>query len=603
MLLGVFGILLAIITVLAFSVNSYWSPILAKKLKTTILSSTDSLYSMSFSNARLNVLEGKIIIDNIELKPNIDIYNRKKKNHIAPNSLYTLQLKRLVITHIHPLKLYFSKKLDINQIVFSEPHLHIDYEQNRDQDTLIKDKKTPYQLISKVLKAIHVQNIMLNDVKVKYVDHTEAKPDIEEFDQVNINATDFLLDSTSQKNKARFLFCKDVSAELNNYEGTSDGKLYKYKIKQFRFSTFSSQLNVTGISFLPIASTDDFFKNTSNDRFVVGLDSLRLNNFDFKTYSKYHKLYASSLLLAGGKISIQSNPAPADTSIDNSRNFPQLMLKNLKMDLRIDTVLVNKLGVNYTEYNQKSGQPGAISFDNINGRILNITNNKTALQKSHVAVAQLQAYFMNSGKLDAQFEFNLNDENTPFTFRGTLGAIDLKQVNPVTMPLALIKIASGSVKKLDFDIHANKKVSKGTLTLLYNNLKISLLKRGADDKLKKMGIVSLLANAMIIKRDNPMDQEPIRSANIIYYRRASASFFSFMWKSIFTGLKESVGFDARTERTIAQKIGQFKQNKLSRQARKTIRKQKRFERRKRRELRKQRKHAQSLQGNPQRPQI
>lgn len=592
-LLGAFGLLLAIIIVAAYSINNYWSPILADKLKTTVLNSTDSLYSVNFSNARFHFLSGKIVINDIELKPNIEIYNRKKKNHIAPNSLYNLQVKRLVITHIHPLNLYFTNKLDINKIVLSEPHLHVDYEQNRDQDTVIKDKKTPYQLISKVLKAIHVQSIMLNDVKFKYVDHSVIKPDTLEFSQVNLSATDFLLDSASQNNKTRFLFSKDVSAELNNYEGITYNNRYKYKIKQITFSTFSSQLNITGISFSPIQTNLDFFKNTTNNRFTVQLDSLRLNNFDFKNYSKYHKLYASSLSLTNGKLDVVLNPRRRDTTIDKTESIPQIALKKLKMDMRIDTIQVKKIGVYYTEYNAKTGQPGMLNFNNVSGRFLNITNNKTALQKNNIATAQIQAYFMNQGKLDAQFGFNLTDENAAFTFKGTLGAMDLKKVNPITMPLALIKISSGTVKKLDFDMHADKKIAKGTLTLLYNDLKISVLKSD-DNGVKKMGIVSLLANALVIKRNNPTENEPPRSSNIIYNRRKYSSIFSYMWKSVFTGLKESAGFDPLTEQTVAQKIKDFKQQKLTHQARKAVRLQRRAERQKRRELRRQKKQAKPL---------
>lgn len=99
-----------LISIPAFFINRYWSPILASKLQSTILASTDSLYSLSFSSASLHILQGKIVFDKIELKPNLEVYNRRKKQHLAPNSLYDLQIKRLVIHHIHPITLYLEKK-------------------------------------------------------------------------------------------------------------------------------------------------------------------------------------------------------------------------------------------------------------------------------------------------------------------------------------------------------------------------------------------------------------------------------------------------------------------------------------------------------------
>jgi hypothetical protein len=581
----------AIIAILSFLINIYWSPILADKLRSTILTSTDSLYSVSFSSASLHILKGKIVIDKIELKPNIEVYNRRKKQHLAPNSLYDLQIKRLVINHVHPLKLYFDQKLDIAQIVISAPNLHVDYEQNRDQDTVIKDKKTPYQLISKVLKSIHIQSILLNDVKIKYTDHSGSKPDVSEFQDLNFVATDFLLDSVSQKDKSRFLFCSDLSAELNNYNGTSDDERYTYQIQTLRFSTRSSQLNIIGMSFLPTKGADDFFKGTKSDCFAIKLDSLRLDNFDFKIYSKYHTLYGSNLILTNGSVQIFDNPAPGDSTKDNSGSFPPAMLKKLKTDLRIDTIQVNKIGVTYTEYNKKSGQPGSVSFNNISGKFFNITNNKAALQKNNIATAQLQTYFMNYGKLDVQFAFNLTDERTPFTYKGQMTGMDLHKINPVTGPLAMVNIASGSLNKLDFNMRADNTVCRGNVTILYSDLKIALLKKGDDDKLKKMGIASLLANALVIKRNNPTGNEAPRTFNVVYKRPKSASFFSFMWKSLFVGLKSSVGYDASTEATVKQKIGEFQKSKLNHVAKKAMRLQRRAERRQRRALRKQAKES------------
>jgi hypothetical protein len=146
-------------------VNFYWSPILGERIKATVLKSTDSLYSVNFSKSSLSFIKGELQIDNIELKPNMAVYNRKKQQQLAPNSLYDLKVQRLVIHHLHPLSLYFNNKLDIDQITVSSPNLHINYEQNRSQDTLVKDKKTPYQIISKILKSVHVNSILLNNVK------------------------------------------------------------------------------------------------------------------------------------------------------------------------------------------------------------------------------------------------------------------------------------------------------------------------------------------------------------------------------------------------------------------------------------------------------
>jgi hypothetical protein len=588
--------LITIVAALAFLINIYWSPVLADRLKTTILNSTDSLYSVSFSAASLHVIEGRIIIDNLELKPNMAVYNRRKKLHLAPNSLYTLKIKRLSIAHTHPLNLYFQKKLDIAQITINTPSLSVDYEQNRDQDTLIKDRRTPYQMISKVLKSVHVESIVLKDVKFRYTDHGGSKNDVSGFEHVNFTATDLLIDSLTQNDKTRFLFCKDINTEINNYEGTSYNKRYKYSIDNISFSTSTSQLNITGINFGPDKTVNDFFKTTPSDCFAIKLDSLQLSNFDFKMYNKYHKLYGSKLRLSNGSVHIYDNPAPNDITVDGSEGFPHVLLRKLKTDIRIDTIQINNTGIFYTEYNPKSGEDGTLSFEKTSGNFLNVTNNKTALQKNNLATANLQTYLMNAGRLNVQFTFNLTDALAPFSFKGHLGAMDLHKVNPIAMPLAMVKIASGNVKSLDFNMNADKRASKGSLMILYNDLKVSLLKKdSADHTLKKMGLASLLANALVIKRNNPDQNQKPRYYYGSYARNRNITMYTFMWRSLLAGLKSNAGYDASTENTVKQKISDFKNGQADRKAKKAIRQQRRAERRQRRALKQQEKEAKKQQ--------
>jgi hypothetical protein len=581
-----------VIAIIAFLINLYWSPILANKVQATILASTDSLYSVSFSDASLHILRQRIEIDNIELKPNMAVYNRRKKLHLAPNSLYDLKIKRLVLTNIHPIDLYY-KKLDINDILISSPTLHVAYEQNRTEDTL--SMKFPYQIISKVLKSAHVKSIALSNIKFKYTDHLGAKPYSFEIDDLNFTATEFLLDSLSQYDKSRFLFCKDLGVELNNYEGTTDNKLYHYKIDNLTFSTLSKQLNITGINFYPLKKPADFFKSTIADCFAVKLDSLQLNDFDFKLYNKFHKIYASKLSLGRGSLQVFDNPRPGDSTTDRAGSFPHVLLGKINNDIRVDTVSTNKVGIYYTEYGNDSQQQGTVSFTNTTGSFFNVTNNTVALAKNNILTAKLQSYLMGYGKMDVQMAFNLTDSRALFSYKGHMAPMDLRKVNPVAAPLGMVKISSGKLRSLDFDIHADKTVARGDVTVLYNDLKISVLKKDDENKLKKMGIMSLLANTLVIKRNNPTEGEDVRSFSVNYVRKKTQSIFTFMWKSLFSGLKSTAGYDAATEQTVKKKITDFKQGKAERQAKKALRIQHRAERRQQRELRQQQREVRKQQ--------
>ncbi|MBV8391222.1 MAG: hypothetical protein JO080_15560, partial [Mucilaginibacter sp.] len=209
--------LTGIVLMLAFIVNQYWSPILAKRVKSVVFTSTGGLYTIDFSDAKFHILKGELDIYNITLKPDTAVYNQKLKAHLAPNNLVELHVKRLIISHMHPFMLYFQHKLEIGRIVLSEPELNVSYQQNHLKDTVEKDHRTIYQKMAGTLKSIRIGEVILGDIKLKYQDYSGNKLAISELKEMNLSASDLLIDSASQSDKSRMFYCRDIVAELNNY--------------------------------------------------------------------------------------------------------------------------------------------------------------------------------------------------------------------------------------------------------------------------------------------------------------------------------------------------------------------------------------------------
>jgi hypothetical protein len=569
-----------IIFLLALVVNRYWSPILANKVHDVVLTSSDSLYKVDFSDAELHVLEGKITLYNIILKPDTAVYNKKKKQHLAPNNLVELHVKRLVLLHVHPISLYFRHKLNIGRVILNEPEVNISYQLNHTKDTVVKDHRTAWQKISKSLRSIHIGQIQLNDVKFKYQDYSGNKVAISELKEMNLSATDLLIDSLTQTDRSRLLYCKDIVTELNNYTGKTANGLYSYKVKYLKLSTLKSQLNVEGLQLEP-AKTGIFFNKSKRDRFGLNIDTLQLNHFDFLSYHKYRRLTASSLILNRGSISVFNNPNKTkDSTINKINTFPNVMIHKIGMDLTIDTLRVHHINVEYSEFNKKSQKTGTISFDNTSGHFYNVTTNDAAIAKNNITDVKLTTYFMNRGKLDVQFAFNLTDKEAAFTYKGTLGPMDMQALNKAVMPLAMVKATSGTIKQLRFDIKANSSVFKGDVAFLYNDLKVNIFQADtANDRLKKRSLMSMFANLFVIKHNNPdNNDEAPRTSTVHYQRPKDSPFFKTMWKTLLEGIKPCVGLDAKTQKATKDRIEEHNKNKHDRLEKKAERKKRKAER-------------------------
>lgn len=591
---GVIIGLTVVVLILAFLVNHYWSPILAKKVRSVVLESSDSLYRADFSSAELHVLRGQIIFYNITLLPDTAVYNRRVKQHLAPNNLVSLHVKRLILDHVHPFTLYFKHRLEIGQIILSAPELDDSYQLNHTKDTVVKDHRTVWQKISKSLHSVHIGQIFLSDVQLRYKDYSGNKVAISELKEMNLSATDLLIDSATQKDKSRLLYCRDIVAELNNYKGTSPSGLYRYTINHLKLSTLTSQLDIEGLRLAPV-NKDEFFDKTTKDRFDVYLDSVQLSHFDYLGYHKYRTVSTSCLFIKKGSFSLFNNPNKLKKpGVDKLKSFPQIALSKLTTDIRIDTLLVQHLDVAYSEYNKKSYQTGTITFNDTHGRFLNVTNNKAALAKNSICTAQLNTLFLNRGALNVSFIFDLSASDAAYSYKGTLGSMDMEYLNPATMPFAMVKITGGTEKRLDFDIHANSTVNKGRLTFLYNNLKVKLLEPDTTmNGFKGKLIPSLFANIFILKHNNPdKDGGVPRSFYITYMRPKDSPFFKTIWHTLLAGIKPSAGLDDKKMQATQAQLTAHQVEKQNRMKKRAERKQRRAEKKQKKELEKAQK-----QGN------
>jgi hypothetical protein len=344
---------------------------------------------------------------------------------------------------------------------------------------------------------------------------------------------------------------------------------------------------VDGIAIVP---DKNYYTKSRKDRYKIKLDSLQLNNFDFLSYHKYKSVSASSLIFTKGTVDIFKNPNKINVYKDNIKSFPHVALYTAGIDLKIDTILIKKLNIIYGELNKKSGKTGAISFNNTSGQILNVTTNKIALQKNNISTADLTTYFLNKGRLDINFNFNLTDKLATYSYKGKLGAMNLRDINSVTMPLAMVKVTSGNLKEFIFNIKGNSQGSSGRVQLLYNDLKVKLLKADTVKKtLKRNTIASLFANVFIVKDNNPDKPGDVpRIANVVYKRPIDFPFWKTAWKTLLAGIKPNIGLTEKAEQATAELTKKNLSEKLDRKERKALRIKKRAERKRVREL----KHAQ-----------
>ena len=157
-----------------------------------------------------------------------------------------------------------------------------------------------------------------------------------------------------------------------------------------------------------------------------------------------------------------------------NKPLPIAAIKQFDFGIEVDTLQIKNSRVTYEEFPPDGFKSGKIIFEDLQATLVNLSNK--AYQNKHDATLEASAKIMGKGLIQASFILPL-DEKKQYHAKGTIGRMSLLHLNPALENLAFIRIESGRLNALNFDFGYNDKFSKGTLTINYQDLKITGLKK------------------------------------------------------------------------------------------------------------------------------
>ncbi len=581
---GIFLLFFILLAAAAWYFNMKYKPQLTEEIKAMVYTSTDSLYRISFKNVTTNVLTGKASLKEVKITPDTARFRQLITRKRAPNNLYTISLKKLLVKNFNLLDLYYNRRLHIDELIFEKPCIEMrnqqfDFNINKPTPKIT----TPYEFISKILEEFSIQNIRFKDASFKYVDKNTPQQHTFVINNLNITLKDLLINATSANDPKRMYLLKDVVINLDDYTYVTPDKFYSINFKQLDFRASNGKLRIKKFSLNPLYDEMKFghVAGYAKDRFNVDAGEILFNGINLPLYIKTQAFRAKEMVLANAHIDVfNNNELPRSPRTNKIGRYPHQLLQKLPVPVLIEKIQIKSLNISYALFDKTSQQKGRISFDQTQGLISNLTNIPEIKKANPFTELRLCTYLMGQAKLDVDFSFDLLSDKGDFTYSGILKNTSARIMNRITRPLGLVQISRGNVDKLKFSFKADDYGARGKVNFWYYDLSLTLMRNDPKSgSLVRRGFLSLLANALIINDENPRRDGTFTTGLVNYNRPANTSFFNMIWKSLFLGIKYSVGITEEKQQEMRARISQFKSIKASRQLRKT----KRMERQRQRE--------------------
>ncbi len=544
----------AIVLALAALVTGGWNyfkyRLIKHKVSNLLYKNSNGLYTVEYDSLFVDEVAGNLSVTNLRLIPDTAKYRQlydDRQN--APAFMVGITIPQLQISGVKTPKAVLNKEIEGGRINISDARIVLYHARSRGNSGSVKNpslQETLLQLLNK-LRHIKADTVSLDNTSLSYVDFINDEQRVKGA-AISLHLYDILIDSSSVSDTSRFLFARRGDVNVHQLVVADKRGFYHYTADTIGFNTASRSLTIDNFKVVPLLGEDATMRasGVQTDRFDFHCGTISLTHLNLPQLMN-GVIFADTLFIGRGRFNIYRDLSYPHAGKSMVGRFPHQILMKLPVSYCVDKVVAPDAFIEYKERNARSDSSGRLQFYHSTVVFNRLTNIDSLLAADNVCTLYFNTRLLNMAKLKAVIVLKLKDADGRFTVKGTLSGFDAPRLNPLLRPMALAQVDKGTIRDLDFALDCNNYTSHGKLTFLYNDLKISVLKKDTKEKkLKEKKLVSLIAN-LVVKDANPgrKDKGMPRQEAIDYTRDTTRSFFNMIWKSIMTGVKQTVGIEGR----------------------------------------------------------
>ena len=535
-------LLIILALIISLSVWQFYKYKFAKKnIQNIVAEKTKGLYSIKYDSLFIDELSGILHVKNIEIIPDTNVYNQMVLEKNNPSVLLRLSIPSLDIIRIKTPKALLSKQIEGSKLEISNANIEIELSNYlKDSSSYNPAKDLSKEMLGKLLQ-IKIDSIQINHTNV-VVKNRHSTTFVCKTNNASFLFTDLLIDSIAEKDTSRILFSKNINITCDEILLPSKNKDYNFHIQKLEFASSNNSFSIGSVKIIPQLPEAEFAKKspTQRDRYDFLLEGITLQNIHLKNIAE-KKLVADNLIINKSSFKIFRDLSYPRDTLSRLGKYPQQMLMHIPVPYFINKIVFEHSFIEYKEKNAKSDSAGKVQFYNVHATMTNATNIAEEIKKNNECILLFNAKFLNKADVHAKLTMILKNPTGKFSIEGNIGAISALALNPLTIPMGLARIEKGNIKNVHFNFDGDSYGTNGNLTILYDDIKVSLLKKNNEENKYQKKFLPTLAAGLLVKKSNPGSNEKTRVAEVHYKRDMNKSFFNLLWKSIFTGIKQTAG--------------------------------------------------------------
>ncbi len=346
---------------------------------------------------------------------------------------------------------------------------------------------------------------------------------------------EFILNSSSINN-IRKLMSANRSFSLENFTGHYFSASNELRWHNASFNRINNTFSLDSFSLLPAVGIDSFIarQNFQKDYITVRSRAIKAGPLDIDNYIQNNILNSKHIII--DKLVFtdhKDKQLPFNSGI--IKPLPTGLLRQLPLQLAVDSISFTNATIEYTEVNEKTKLPGTIPVQRLSATLVNVKNYDFSNTDSLTIKAT--GYVMDSIWTKLQLKESYTDSLGGFLMTLRMKPDNLAVLNPALIPMASVKILSGRFDTLNMRAIGREYLALGEMTMYYEDLKIQLLKNGTEGKKTLLTrLANFAASTFVIRKNNKN-----RTGNVFFIRNRDRSAINYLIKIALSGMSSSVG--------------------------------------------------------------
>lgn len=507
-ILSVIGLVL----ILKLSTTLFVEPWLKNRLE-TLFNEKNEKYQIKAGHIHLRFLLSEVKLDSIIL------FNKSEKDGKLSGRATAIRIQGINLFRLLFQKNIAIRKLSVSEIsIFGQmPH---------------SEKKASPQIIP--------FNIRIGRIVLKKIDFGLVEPALAKAYNLQSGALIMYDLKIEKRDTLSIRLLKRFDFKADGFQTVSKDSMYMYQLKGVDYKCKPGKLSVKEVVIHPNYSKKRFAElhRFATDRMDGRFSNIVAGGFSVEDFLKSNRLGSSGIEI--GSLNLIVFRDNRKEKLHVVKPVFQQMMYLCPVSLNLDSIHVKNGDITYVERVPQANHEGSICFKQIHATLYNVTNDTTYKKRKASLILKGDARLMGKGRFNVLLKAKLYDRLNTFTVKANLSHIPASSLNPLLSNNVFMKVTSGEIESMNFYFTANDLKAKGSMTLLYNHLKIALLNKetGKSNALKER-FLSMVLNFKILD-SNPLPGKKVRVGKIEKDRDPEKFLFNYCVKSIVSGIQTSI---------------------------------------------------------------